>query len=154
MTAAFFRGRRRRAAAAVGAVTFGLVALSACDKPTPLATLTVGSTTVTSEAACYDDGSALDKKDIPSCLKEEGKTVKASVDDTIRIGVDKKIADQGWTVVANGQGLVNPSTKTFRNIPAARLLQGAKGNKVVLSVVQADGGSVYGFWNFTIEDNS
>ena len=41
----------RRAAATIGAISLGLVALTACDKPTAQATVTVGTRTVTAEAA-------------------------------------------------------------------------------------------------------
>ncbi|HBF81590.1 MAG TPA: DUF2771 domain-containing protein, partial [Streptomyces sp.] len=42
MTVAFFSGKGRRIGVALGAVSAGLLVLSACDKPTPLATVTVG----------------------------------------------------------------------------------------------------------------
>ncbi|MGW3730118.1 DUF2771 domain-containing protein, partial [Streptomyces sp. NPDC000851] len=38
--------RRRRAVAAAGAVSAGLLVLSACDKPSPMSTITVGSSSV------------------------------------------------------------------------------------------------------------
>ncbi|MEU7135531.1 DUF2771 domain-containing protein [Streptomyces sp. NPDC046261] len=159
MTAAIFRGKRRRAAAAVGAVTFGLVALSACDKPTPLATVTVGSTTVTSEAACYNDGEALANEKVLACLKEgSGKTVKASMEDKVRFGVDPKIADEGWTLFINGQPAEQePNTKTYRTIPASAFFsagQGAAVKKTQISIVEASSGKALGIWNFTLERDS
>jgi len=39
----------RRAATTIGAIGLGLVALTACDKPTPMATVTVGTKSVTAE---------------------------------------------------------------------------------------------------------
>ncbi len=159
MTAAIIRGKRRRAAAAVGAVTFGLVALSACDKPTPLATVTVGSTTITTEAACYDEGEALANEKVAACLKENaGKTVKASMEDKLRFGVDPKIADEGWTIFINGQPAEQePNKKTYRTIPASAFFaggQGAAASKTQVSIVEVASGKALGVWNLTVERES
>ncbi|MFI1970334.1 DUF2771 domain-containing protein [Streptomyces cinnamoneus] len=156
MTAAIFRGRRLRAAATVGAVAFGLVALSACDKPTPLATVTVGSKTVTTEAACYNDGESIETPKVASCLKEgEDKTVKAAMEDKIRFGVDPKIADKGWTIFINDQAVEpEPNNKTFRSIPASAFFstgQGPAVAKTKVSIVEAASGKALGVWNFTLE---
>lgn len=154
------RGKRRRAAAAVGAVALGLVALTACDKPTPLATVTVGSTTVTSEAACYDDGNALGNEKVASCLKESaGETVKASMEDKLRFGVDPKIADEGWTIFINGQPAEQePNKKTYRTIPASAFFAGGQGGgataKTQVSIVEVSTGKALGVWNFNIERES
>ena len=59
MTVPFFSGKSRRIGVALGAVSAGLLVLSACDKPTPLATVTVGDNSVHTEASCYNDGNAL-----------------------------------------------------------------------------------------------
>ena len=56
MTTLHSRSRRRRVVAAAGAVSAGLLVLSACDKPSPIATITVGTNSVNSEATCYNDG--------------------------------------------------------------------------------------------------
>ncbi|MEV4440135.1 DUF2771 domain-containing protein [Streptomyces sp. NPDC049577] len=159
MTVTSIRGKRRRAAAAVGAVAFGLVALSACDKPTPLATVTVGSTTVTTEAACYNDGDAIETSKVASCLKEEGKTVKASMEDKIRFGVDTKIADEGWTIFINGSPAEpEPNKKTYRTIPASAFFAGGQGEAAArttkVSIVEATTGKALGVWNFTLEKSS
>ncbi|MBH1936052.1 DUF2771 domain-containing protein [Streptomyces sp. AV19] len=153
MTAAFFRGRRRRAAAAAGAVTFGLVVLSACDKPTPMATLTVGSSTVQSEASCYEDGGAIDQKDLADCLGKSGKTIKATVDDKLHIGVDPKIADHGWTVFVDGQPALGKMTKTYRTLQAGGFFQGGK-DEVKISIVEVGDREALGVWNFTLKNNS
>ncbi|MFE0201307.1 DUF2771 domain-containing protein, partial [[Kitasatospora] papulosa] len=89
MTVAFLSGKRRRAAAALGAVSAGLLVLSACDKPTPLATVTVGTTSVHTEAACYNDGRAIKESQIQDCLNEKAeKSITVAPDDKIRFGVD------------------------------------------------------------------
>ncbi|MEV4435549.1 DUF2771 domain-containing protein [Streptomyces sp. NPDC049555] len=159
MTAAIIRGKRRRATAAVGAVTFGLVALSACDKPTPLATVTVGSTTITAEAACYNDGEAIANDKVLGCMKgDSGKTVKASMEDKIRFGVDPKIADEGWTIFINNTPAEQEANKkTYRTIPASAFFAGGQGGavqKTQVSIVEAASGKALGVWNFTLERQS
>lgn len=92
MTAALFsRGKGRRAATAACAVSLGLVALSACDKPTPLATVTVGSETVTAEASdgCYGDGKDLSSAKFKACLS-------AKPDKTIKVTPGTRCGS-GWT---------------------------------------------------------
>ncbi|WP_171165191.1 DUF2771 domain-containing protein [Streptomyces sp. I05A-00742] len=154
MTAAFFRGRRRRAAAATGAVTFALVALSACDKPTPLTTVTVGTSEVHSQAACYDGKAGIDEKDFGDCLQGDGKTIKATVDDNIHFGVDPKIAKKGWTIVVGSQRGLGKSTKTYRTVPAGTILQASRTGEVKVSIVMFGDGKTYGVWNYTLKDNS
>ena len=82
----------------------GAVALSGCslDKPTPIVTLVSGSDSVHSEAECYDSkGLAAEKAQ--ECLSKENFTTISAVRGTsYRIGVDGKIADNGWTVLING----------------------------------------------------
>src|SRR5437899_11117544 len=81
--------RRRRAVAAVGAVSVGLLALSACEEPTPLATITVGKNSVSSETDCYNDGKEVTTADLTQCLKSKDiKSIKVDPDETVRFGVD------------------------------------------------------------------
>ncbi|MGK5638432.1 DUF2771 domain-containing protein [Streptomyces sp. URMC 126] len=151
MTAAFFRGRRRRAAAALGAVTFGVVALSACDKPTPLTTVTAGKSEVHSEAACYDGKGNLDREDLGDCLGKSGKTIKTSVDGDLHFGVDPKVAKKGWVLFVNGRQ-TDPSTKTYRTFSARTFLQGVDEAKV--SIVMFADKKTYGVWNYTLKSDS
>jgi poly(3-hydroxybutyrate) depolymerase len=71
--------RRRRAVAAAGAVSAGLLVLSACDKPTPVSTITVGRNSVHTEATCYNDGDAVKTAELAKCLKA---STSISVDPT------------------------------------------------------------------------
>ncbi|CAM5441119.1 hypothetical protein [Streptomyces abikoensis] len=151
MTAAIFRGKRRRAAAAVGAVAFGLVALSACDKPTPLATVTVGSTTVTTEAACFDEGKKLDQNALNKCMADKSvKTVKVQPGDKVRVGVDPKMADKGWLVAVNAQQQTNQLKQTYTSLNGEQLFVNRMEQRfekdVILSVVTEDG-----VWNVKLE---
>ncbi|RLU86977.1 DUF2771 domain-containing protein [Streptomyces griseocarneus] len=151
MTVAFFQGRRRRGAAAVGAVAFGLLALSACDKPTPLATVTVGSTTVQTEASCFNEDKALDQAGLEKCLKEKpsdsAETIKVKPGEKVRVGVDPKIADEGWFVVSSGQQQNSSSKLTYASLDGERLFVtpspmgggGSLAKDTVLSVISKNG---------------
>ncbi|MFF4759687.1 DUF2771 domain-containing protein [Streptomyces sp. NPDC001292] len=149
--------RRRRAVAAAGAVSAGLLVLSACSKPTPLSTLTVGSSSVSSEATCYNDGNALKTADLAKCLKSKDiKTIKVDPDETVRFGVDPKIAKAGWTILMNGQPLTDSSTKTYRTIPGSVFFNaqyGASGNSTLVSLKEGEK-DVRGLWSFKLTKNS
>ncbi|MER7047400.1 MULTISPECIES: DUF2771 domain-containing protein [Streptomyces] len=156
MTVAFFSGKRRRAAATIGAVSAGLLVLSACEKPTPLATVTVGSESVNSEAACYNDGKPIKESLVQDCLnKDSGKTVKVALDDKIRFGVDPEIAENGWTLFIGGQPAEQePYKKTYRSIPASAFFTSQTGetaSKTKISIVETDGKKLIGIWLFTLE---
>ncbi|MFG1808985.1 hypothetical protein [Streptomyces sp. NPDC049040] len=116
----------RRAAATIGALSLGLVALTACDKPTAMATVTVGSKTVQSEAAdkCYDGGKKLSQEFFLACLQTTPKHhITVPVGDTVRIGVDPSIAKKGW-LIAQGTTLVTPEPlkdKTYWTVDSETL---------------------------------
>jgi hypothetical protein len=160
MTVALLSGTGRRTAAALGVVSAGLLVLSGCDKPTPLATVTVGTDSVHTEAACYNDGKPLDAAATKTCSakKKDVKSIKVDPDATVRIGVDPTIADKGWTLLMNGQPLTAKSTKTFTNIPGSVFFNeqyGAKGNSTTIAVATGDGASkVYGIWSFTFKKDA
>ncbi|MFE2968740.1 DUF2771 domain-containing protein [Streptomyces sp. NPDC059340] len=144
-------GHRRRAVAALGAVSAGLLVLSACDKPTPLATITVGKNSVSSETDCYNDGKEVKAADLAKCLKATDiKSIKVDPDETVRFGVDPKIADNGWTILMNGQPLTDASKKTYRTIPGSVFFNaqyGASGNSTLVSIKEGDK-TVTGLWTF------
>ncbi|WP_149179278.1 DUF2771 domain-containing protein [Streptomyces sp. TRM49041] len=129
MTVAFFSGKARRAGVALGAVSAGLIVLSACGwaKPTPTATVTVGSDSYHTEAAdsCYDEG-GLKESRVQECLSAKGgKAVEVSVDDRIRFGVDPEIADHGWTIFLDGERAEQePYKNTYRTIAASAFFAG------------------------------
>ncbi|MFJ3304547.1 DUF2771 domain-containing protein [Streptomyces sp. NPDC086549] len=149
--------RRRRAVAAAGAVSAGLLVLSACEKPSPIATITVGTSSVNSEATCYNDGNALDTASLAKCLKDTDiKSITVDPDETVRFGVDPKIADSGWTILMNGQPLTDSSKKTYRTIPGSVFFNaqyGAQGNSTLVSVKQGEK-DVQGLWSFKLKKSS
>ncbi|MEW2292117.1 DUF2771 domain-containing protein [Streptomyces sp. NPDC006743] len=146
--------RRRRAVAA--AVSAGLLLLTACDKPTPMATITVGDDSVHSEATCYNDGKAIKTADLPKCLKSD-KTIKVDPDETVRFGVDPDIADKGWSVLMNGQPLTDTSKKTYTTIPGSVFFNpqyGASGNSTWIAVKEGNDKDVTGVWSFKLQKDS
>ncbi|MFE1749523.1 DUF2771 domain-containing protein [Streptomyces anandii] len=157
MTSMHSAVRRRRAVAAAGAVSAGLLVLSACSKPTPLSTITVGRDSVSSEATCYNDGNAIKTADLAKCLKDTDiKSIKVDPDETVRFGVDPKIADQGWTILMNGQPLTDSSKKTYRTIPGSVFFNaqyGASGNSTLVSIKEGEK-DVKGLWSFKLQKES
>ncbi|QGV79952.1 DUF2771 domain-containing protein [Streptomyces ficellus] len=160
MTVAFFSGKARRAGVALGAVSAGLLVLSACgSKPTPLATVTVGSDSVNAEAACYNDGKAIAESQIQSCLKKKPeKTITVAADDRIRFGVDPEVAENGWTLFIGGQQAEQePYKKTYRSIPASAFLSSQTGetsNTAQISIVETSGKKLTGIWHFELKKES
>lgn len=151
--------RRRRAVAAAGAVSAGLLVLSACDKPTPMATITVGSSSVSEEATCGGEGDTLKTADLTKCLKDTDiKSITVDPDETVRFGVDPEIADKRWTILMNGQPLTEDSDKTYRTIPGSVFFNaqyGAQGNSTLVSIKAGDGkemsNTVTGLWSFKLK---
>ncbi|MGW0134204.1 DUF2771 domain-containing protein [Streptomyces sp. NPDC003299] len=144
--------RRRRAVAAAGAVSAGLLVLSACDKPTPVSTITVGRSSVNSEATCYNDGNAIKTSELSKCLKAD-KSITVDPDETVRFGVDPDIADKGWTILMNGQPLTDSSKKTYRTIPGSVFFNaqyGASGNTTFVSIKEGEK-DVNGIWSFKLK---
>ncbi|MFC9911556.1 DUF2771 domain-containing protein [Streptomyces sp. NPDC059862] len=150
--------RRRRAVAAAGAVSAGLLVLSACDKPSPMSTITVGSSSVSSEATCYHEGDALTAEERSGCLQEEDiKSVSVAPDETVRFGVDPKIADKGWTILMNGSPITESSTKTYRTIPGSVFFNaqyGAQGNSTLVSIMGGKPEAPTGLWNFRLKKDA
>ncbi|QKW07229.1 DUF2771 domain-containing protein [Streptomyces sp. NA04227] len=150
---------RRRAVAVLGAVSAGLLALSACDKPTPVVTITVGTDSVNSEASCYDEDKPLKATEIQDCLQDDKDIESISVDpdETVRFGVDKKIADEGWVILLNGQPATNPSKKTYMTLPGSAFFNpqlGIKGDDITISIAEGSGKDVHGLWSFKLKKDS
>ncbi|MBM7170915.1 DUF2771 domain-containing protein [Streptomyces sp. G44] len=161
MTSQRSSARRRRSVAALGAVSAGLLVLSACDKPTPLATVTVGSDSVNSEASCYNDGKELKKSQMKSCAQDEDvKTIKVDPDEKVRFGVDPEVADKGWTLLMNGRPLGDLSKKTYVVVPGSVFFNqqlGGDGDKATVSILEGGNGATQkatGLWTFKFKKDS
>ncbi|WP_037910630.1 hypothetical protein [Actinacidiphila yeochonensis] len=137
----------RRTATALGALSLGLLSLTACDKPTAQATVTVGSKSVQAEArpACRaSDDKPLDQTTFVACLNgTPTHHMTVPVGDQVRIGVDPSIGDKGWLIAADN-ALVTPELlkdKTYWSVDSAQLFQdqqtGTTKSSVTLAVVES-----------------
>lgn len=165
MTAVLSKSKTRRTAALAGAVTLGLVALSACEKPTPMATVTVGSSSVSADASCYNDGKALDQTKLRECISGQShKKLTVHEGERIRIGVDPDIADAGWAAVINGQPVMSEkSTDTYRTFSFNEVFSAQQGpmgagptpSKAQVTIIGlTKGGKANGTWQFTLDKAS
>jgi hypothetical protein len=157
-----FRSKTRRTATAVGAAALGLVALSACGaKPTPVATVTVGSNSVSAEAVCYSGGKELSQEKLRDCIGEKSdKKLTVHVGEKVRVGVDPEIAESGWAMVVNGQGTMTEASKaTYRTFDYDEVFvpqQDQTGGAAVpesaqVTIIEVDkGGQAKGAWQFTL----
>ncbi|MFI5676580.1 hypothetical protein [Streptomyces cellulosae] len=153
--------RRRRAVAAAGAVSAGLLVLSACDKPTPRVTVTVGSHSVSAEAKCYDDGKDIGRQEATKCaLKKASDGIEVPQSETLRIGVDPEIADTGWALWINGQQVTSVYKKTYYSFQGVDLFADQQGQAapktLYISIVQqnkaAQSNEFKGVWNFKLQN--
>ncbi|GAB2834568.1 DUF2771 domain-containing protein [Streptomyces daliensis] len=151
-----------RTATAIGAVSLGLLALSACEKPTPVATATVNGDSVTTEAACYNDGKAIPQGEAKKCLsKKAEKTVTVGLGDKLRVGVEPDMAEDGWLLFVNGQpALPDPIKKTYYTFPGdAFFQQQSAGGQATstdtaqVSIVVADGSEFKGIWHLKLKSD-
>ncbi|MFD3698582.1 DUF2771 domain-containing protein [Streptomyces sp. NPDC058646] len=159
MTAPLFSGRARRSVAALGAVSAGLLLLSACDKPTPLATVTVGTSSVSAESACHDR-TELSTDKVQECLGglKDAKTIDYTRGDTLRLGVEPEVVEDGkkWQAVLDGQPITEPSSNTYRSFPGADVFatggQGEAPASKKLAIVQvAEDGKPLSVWSFNLK---
>ncbi|MEU5439024.1 DUF2771 domain-containing protein [Streptomyces sp. NPDC020719] len=160
MTVAFTSGKARRAGIALGAVSAGLLVLSACDKPTPLATVTVGNTSVNAEATCRNDGKVLSDVKLTTCLSnvKTSKTIKYSPGSTLRLGVDPAVVEDGdkWVALLDGSPITEPSNKTYRSFPNADVFatggQSAAPKSKKINIIQVnDNNKPKSVWSFTLK---
>ncbi|WP_103501160.1 MULTISPECIES: hypothetical protein [unclassified Streptomyces] len=121
------RGRRAvRTTLAAGAVTLGLAALTACEKPSPNAHFTLGTSTKTMETAsdCHGHGDGLGVERARACMEETEDVHSFSTEDgeTLRVGVDPKVAETGWLLFVNGTPrAIDPSFNTYRSFDVDEL---------------------------------
>ncbi|MEU0688621.1 DUF2771 domain-containing protein [Streptomyces uncialis] len=151
--------RSRRTIAVAGAVCAGLLVLTACEKPTAVATVTVADISVTSEATCYEDGKAIKPAEVETCLKEKKdvRYITVDPDETVRFGVDPVIADKSWTLLLNGQRLTDYSKKTYLAVPGSVFFNeqyGASGSSTIVTIAEGGENKVTGLWSFRLKKGS
>lgn len=165
MSYAFSVSRRGvRTAAALGAATLGLLVTTGCGltQPTPLATVTVGSDTVTTEAACMaTEDKPLDREEGFACLKgKPDATITVGQGDRVHLGVEPEMADAGWVYFVNQRPMsAEELGSTYQTFDADQWFQPQPGqggqasvpDKVTLSVATLGEDDLEGVWNVTIK---
>jgi hypothetical protein len=139
----------------------GLLVLSACDKPTPRATVTVGKNSVSAEAACYDNGENIGRAEATRCaLKKASDSIEVPQGETLRIGVDPEIADTGWALWINGQQVTPVYKKTYYSFQGVDLFSEQQGQpapkQLYISIVEQNkaGSQFKGVWNFKLKNEN
>jgi hypothetical protein len=148
----------RRRAAVLGAVSLGLFALAACDKPTPLATVTVGDTSVHTESAtgCYGDGGKISQTKFVACLQGKAtQEITVPAGEEVRVGVDPAIADKGWILAVGTSGKTELLKSTYRTFSGDQFFTdattGQSTDSVTLNFIETTGKQDYlGVWQIKL----
>lgn len=165
MSYAFSVSRRGvRTAAALGAATLGLLATTGCGltKPTPLATVTVGSDTVTTEAACIArEKKPLGREEGFACLQQKtDATITVGQGDRVHVGVEPEMADAGWVYFVDQRPMsAEELGSTYQTFQADQWFQPQPGqngqatvpDEVTLSVATLGEDELEGVWNITLK---
>lgn len=145
----------------------GLLALTACEKPAPGATVFSGSTSAHREAICwsFDATQPVEKADcsldlesqpagdVAQTLLDEIAVIPTTGGENVGISVDASVAENGWLVSINGRSLNRtPLTeKYFRfTVPPTVLRRGDA--QLVISALTEDAAQVRGTWLFGLSD--
>ncbi|AKH83039.1 hypothetical protein AA958_13270 [Streptomyces sp. CNQ-509] len=154
--------RSRRGAVALGAVVVSAFALSACEKPTPVAQITVDDRTASAEAQCYDDGKDISNEELESCISERAeKSITVDSGDRVRIGVEPEIADNGWVLFVDGRPVTSqPSKHTYVTYSGDQFFEAqsqpgqppVQSDKAKVGIVEIDDeGNYKGAWSFDLK---
>ena len=134
-----------------------VLALSACEKPSPGVSVFSGQTSAHSQALCWSfSGESLDStacaQDVVEDALRGGGVMSIPVvpGETIGISVDPSVASQGWTPVVGSQRLLQtPTTSTYYRF-AFPDLQEVPATGLPLQVVAGSGDTTVGIWIFRL----
>jgi hypothetical protein len=105
--------RRRRLSAAVSAGSL-LLALTACERPSPLVTVVSSGNSVHSEAQVYCfEGQSVQEANCAT-RAEQVKELRVRSGQPIGIDVDKEVAERGWLIEV-GEGEQAQQSSVFRD---------------------------------------
>jgi hypothetical protein len=150
-------GTRARRAALLAAAGASVLALSACEKPSPGVSVFSGTSTEHSQALCWSfDGASLDSTAcaqdvIEDALRGGGVgTIPVVPGETIGISVDPTVAREGWTPVVGSQRLLEtPTTSTYYRFTFPDLQEVPEAG-LPLQVVAGQGDTTVGIWIFRL----
>ena len=124
-----------------------------------MATVTVGKSSMSSEAECYKDGKNLGPEEATKCtLKKASGSIRVPQGETLRIGVDPEIADEGWALWINGQQVTPAYKKTYYSFQGVDLFADQQGQAapktLYINIVEQNksGSQSKGVWNFKLEN--
>lgn len=142
------RARLIVALPALAAVTLGL---TACDKPTPGASVFSGTTSTYRHAACWaPEGSSLSADSCSADLiaPPESASIDVVPGQTIGISVDPAIADIGWYPVLGSTRLTDtPITGTYWRFTPTQAQASAVST---LSVLAGNADGTRGIWTYRL----
>ena len=146
-----------RRVALLAAACASVLALSACEKPSPGATVFSGQTSAHSAALCWSftteslDSSACAQDVVENALRGSGVgTIPVVPGETIGISVDTVVAKEGWTpVVGNQRLLQTPTTSTYFRFSFPDL-QEVPEEGLPLQIVAGSGDTTKGIWIFRL----
>ena len=146
--------RTSRLAAAAGLVLLPL-ALAACTKPNPGATVFSGTSSVHREAACWSADGALEASQCSQDLIAKASagdtvgTLRVVPGSTVGISVDPVVADAGWYPVIGNQRLVQePIRETYYRFTYPDL-QSIPADGAALQII-AGTDQAQGIWLFSL----
>jgi hypothetical protein len=150
------------------ALPVAALALTACEKPAPGATVFSGTTSVHREALCWssdparaytqedcsvDVSGAGSQESVFQALDDYVATLEVSAGDTVGISVDHEVAESGWSVTINGRPLHRDLlTETYFRftMPPQPLRRGSAEMQIQASTLDAT--LARGFWVFRLSD--
>lgn len=120
-----------------------------------MATVTIGTDSISAEAACYR---TLDAAQAKECAQEKpSKSIELPQGEVLRVGVDPEVSKTGWALWINGeQATSNTFKKTYWSFADAALFATQPGQtaqkSLTISVVEqnAEGTDIKGVWNFKL----
>lgn len=141
----------------IGAAGVAVVAMSACEKPSPGVSVFSGQISGHSQALCWSfDGQSLDADACAQGLVEDAlrgggvKSIPVVPGETIGISVDPTVARAGWTPVVGSQRLLStPTTSTYYRF-AFPDLQEVPEDGLPLQIVAGQGETTVGIWVFRL----
>ena len=156
------QARRRRPTASLGALA-AVLALSGCERPTPIVTLYSSGTSLHDEALSYCfEGQDLTREPGTegACRFDvEGRTPKVlevRTDEQVLVDVDREIVEAGWVVVLRGRQAGQESRLAIRDDEhVARFTPDFSQSPLITVEVQklerpAEDARPTGIWQFTI----
>jgi hypothetical protein len=131
--------------------------LAACEKPTPVVTVSSGSNSRSGGAICWTrDATPLGQGSCDLTRASADALVvapDAQMGTPVGIDVTSAVAEHGWVASVNGQQLTNISHELYGRIvvPGNAFLGNEQRGLITISSASEDGKGVRGAWAFVIK---